>query len=76
MNHIKALKRLARDAELQVIEYPDGRVLVIGGLVNVHYWPTSRKLTAYAEGAPRGRHYQTPAQVIAQALGKLPAQEG
>jgi hypothetical protein len=73
-DNIKTLKRLAREAELQVIEYPDGRVLVIGGLVNVHWWPNSRKQTAYAEGSPRGRHYQTAQQVVAQALGRLPAQ--
>lgn len=67
---VAKLKKLAREAELEVIEYPDGRVLVIGGLVNVHWWPSSRRMTAYAEGAPQGRHHQTAKQVINTALGK------
>lgn len=60
----KDLKRLARDAELEVIEKPDGHFIVIGGLVNVHYWPNSKRLTAWAEGAPRGRSNMTPRQVV------------
>jgi hypothetical protein len=67
---VAKLKKLAREAELEVIEYPDGRVLVIGGLVNVHWWPASRRMTSYAEGAPQGRHHQTAKQVIYTALGK------
>lgn len=39
--HLATLKKLAREAEVEVLEYPDGRVLVIGGLVNVHWWPGS-----------------------------------
>ncbi|WON89001.1 MULTISPECIES: hypothetical protein [unclassified Delftia] len=61
---IQKLKTLAREKELEVIEYPDGRVLLVGGLVNVNWWPTSRKQTAYVEGAPRGRHYATAKNVI------------
>ena len=63
----KQLKRMAREAELEVIEYPDGRVLVVGGLVNVHYWPKSKGRTMYAEGAPSGHKYATPKQVISMA---------
>ena len=33
---IQKLKTLAREKELEVIEYPDGRVLLVGGLVNVN----------------------------------------
>lgn len=58
------LKKLAREAEVEVIEYPDGRVLVVGGLVNVHWWPDSKRKTAYAEGAPAGRTYATARNVI------------
>lgn len=64
MSHVANLKKLARAAELEVIEYPDGRVLVIGGLVNVHWWPASRRMTAYVEGASAGRTHTTAKQVI------------
>lgn len=61
---IDALKKLAREAELQVLEYTGGRLLIIGGMVNVHWWPESRRRTAYVEGAPSGRHYSTAKNVI------------
>lgn len=64
MSHVANLKKMARAAELEVIEYPDGRVLVIGGLVNVHWWPASRRMTAYVEGASAGRTHTTAKQVI------------
>lgn len=64
----KKLKQMAREAELEVIEYADGRVLVVGGLVNVHYWPKSKGQTMYAEGAPSGHKYATPRNVINMAL--------
>lgn len=64
------LKKLAREQELEVIECPDGRVMVIGGDVNVTWWPASRRMTAYAEGAPRGRSYSTPKVVVNMAIGK------
>jgi hypothetical protein len=67
---VKELRRLAREEELHLIEYPDGRMLVIGGVVNVHYWPNSKRMTSYAEGAPDGKHYQTAKQVIKTALAK------
>lgn len=63
-NRVNEVKRLARESELEVIEKPDGHFIVIGGLVNVHYWPNSKRLTAWAEGAPRGRHNMTPKQVV------------
>jgi hypothetical protein len=64
MSDLKQLKRMAREEELEVIEYPDGRVLVVGGLVNVHWWPNSKRQTAYAEGASSGRRFATAKQVI------------
>jgi hypothetical protein len=69
---IKTLKKLAREAELEVIDYPDGRVLVIGGLVNVHWWPQSRRTTAYVEGASSGGHYSTARNVINLATKGTP----
>lgn len=71
-NEIKALKKLAREAELEVIDYPDGRVLVVGGIVNVHWWPISRRKTAYVEGAPSGRTYATARNVINLATKGTP----
>lgn len=62
--NIATLKKLATEAEVEVIEYPDGRVLIVGGLVNVHWWPHSRRMTAYAEGAPAGRSHATAKNVI------------
>lgn len=64
MSALTDLKKLAREAELEVIDYADGRVLVVGGLVNVHWWPESRRATAYAEGSPKGRRHMTAKQVI------------
>jgi len=61
---IQTLKRLAREAELQVIQYPDGRILVVGGLVNVHWWPLSKRQTVYAEGSPNGHSYATAKNVV------------
>ncbi|QRF55336.1 hypothetical protein [Variovorax paradoxus] len=58
------LRKLARECEVEVIEYPDGRVLVVGGLVNVHWWPDSKRKTAFVEGAPAGRRYATARNVI------------
>lgn len=69
---VTQLKKLAREAELQVIEYPDGRVLVIGGLVNVHWWPASKRMTCYVDGAPRGRHHSTARNVINLATKGTP----
>lgn len=72
MSHVANLKKMARAAELEVIEYPDGRVLVIGGLVNVHWWPASRRMTAYVEGASAGRSHTTAKQVINLATKGTP----
>lgn len=70
--HITDLKRLARQQELEVIEYADGRVLIVGGLVNVHWWPHSKRLTAYVEGAPNGRRFATAKNVINLATKGTP----
>jgi len=72
MSDLSTLKKLARDAELEVIEYPEGRVLVVGGLVNVHWWPLSKRKTAYVEGAPSGRRFATARNVINLATKGLP----
>lgn len=64
MSAVVQLKKMAREAEVEVIEYPDGRVLVVGGLVNVHWWPQSKRQTAYVEGAPNGRRHATARNVI------------
>jgi hypothetical protein len=72
MSHVANLKKLARAAELEVIEYPNGRVLVVGGLVNVHWWPASRRMTAYVEGASAGRTHTTAKQVINLATKGTP----
>ena len=72
MSDLSTLKKLARDAELEVIEYPEGRVLVVGGLVNVHWWPLSKRKTAYVEGAPAGRRFATARNVINLATKGLP----
>mgnify|MGYP000715256750 CR=1 FL=1 len=68
MADVNDLKRRARDAELELIEKSNGHFIIVGGLVAVHYWPISRKQTAYVEGAPAGRHYVTPKQAINLAL--------
>lgn len=69
---IATLKKLASAADVEVIEYPDGRVLVVGGLVNVHWWPASKRKTAYVEGAPAGRRFATARNVINLATKGTP----
>jgi phage terminase large subunit GpA-like protein len=68
---VAELKRQARDAELDVKMFPDGHFLVIGGVVNVHWWPYSRRQTAYADRAKKGRNYATPKMVVKMAMGQL-----
>ena len=63
------LGQLSGEQELEVIERPNGVVMVIGGKVNVTWWPGSKRMTAYAENAAKGRTYATPKIVIAMALG-------
>jgi hypothetical protein len=65
---ITKLKKLAGEHELDVKEYPDGKITVIGGMVPVHWWPTSKRMTAYVDGAPRGYAYCTAKNVISLAL--------
>jgi hypothetical protein len=65
--HVATLKKLAGEAELDVMEYPDGKLTVIGGLMPVHWWPASKRMTAYIDGAPRGYPYCTAKNVIALA---------
>ena len=65
---LEQLKRLARENELDVKTYPDGKVTVIGGLMPVHWWPDSRRRTAYIDGAPAGYPQCTPRNVINLAL--------
>lgn len=72
MSDVKQLKRMAREEELEVIEYPDGRVLIVGGIVNVHWWPLSKRQTAYVEGSPAGRRFATAKQVISLATKGQP----
>lgn len=63
---IALLKRRAAEAEFQLIERhePGGlHVIVIGNRV-VHWWPESRRKTAYVEGAARGMTYRTAKDVI------------
>ena len=69
---LQAIKRVAREAELQVIERaePGGlHVTVIGERV-VHWWPESRRQTAYVEGSGAGRAHATARVVIALATGE------
>jgi hypothetical protein len=69
---IAMLKKLAREAEIEVIEYPDGRIVLIGGMVPVHWWPLSKRRTAYCDCAPKGHSYVTAKQVVSLAVnGRL-----
>jgi hypothetical protein len=66
---VDALKRLALEKELQIVLGDGGsHVRVIGGLVVVHWWPYSRRRTAWADGAPRGLSNVTAKQVISLAV--------
>lgn len=69
-DQITKLKKLAGEHEIEVIERPGGHVMVIGGKVNVSWWPDSKRITAYADGAKKGRSYATPKIVIQMALGE------
>ena len=66
---IESLKREARECEMQVIERaePGGlHIIVIGDRV-VHWWPESRRQTAYVEGSARGQQHANARAVIALA---------
>jgi hypothetical protein len=64
VNGIDTLKRLAREAELNVIEHDDGRITVLGGLAMVSWWPHSRRMSAYVDRAPNGVRHATAKMVI------------
>lgn len=69
---LKDLRRRARDAELQLIERdePGGlHVRVIGEKNVVHWWPDSRKQTAYVDGSAKGHSYASAKKVIDLAQG-------
>lgn len=70
LDHIKQLKHLAREHELNVIVQPEGHVTVVGGIHPVTWWPDSKRMTAYAEGAKRGVRYASARKVIQMALGQ------
>lgn len=67
-DQVKLLKRLATENELDVKLYDDGKVTVIGGLVPVHWWPDSRRMTAYIDGAPSGWPHCTAKNVVSLAM--------
>jgi len=73
---VEKLKRLAREAELQVIEYPgsNGHFTVVGEAATVHWWPLSKKRTAWVEGKP-SRNFVTVEQVILWAQTGSPFKE-
>ena len=74
MKHIKRLKVLAREAEMQLIERqePGGlHVIVVGDRV-VHWWPESRRQTCYVEASSRGESHATPDRVIELATEQKP----
>jgi hypothetical protein len=61
---VATLMRMARERELEVVDDGKGKLTVHGGLVPVHWWPTSKRHTAYIDGAPRGYRFATPQNVI------------
>jgi hypothetical protein len=65
---LQKLKRMASENELDVKEYQDGKVTVIGGMMPVHWWPHSKRMTAYVDGAPHGYPQCTAKNVINLAL--------
>ncbi|QIM51594.1 hypothetical protein [Hydrogenophaga crocea] len=69
---LKQLKKLTREAEFQLIERmePGGlKVTVIGDRV-VHWWPESRRQTAYVEGSSHGENRADAHRVIQLATGE------
>lgn len=67
-DQLKELKRLAREAELQLTFYPNDHVQISGGAHVVHYWPYSHKMTAYIEGSARGNRRSSAADAIRMAI--------
>lgn len=68
---LKTLKKLAREAEFQLIERmePGGlKVTVVGDRV-VHWWPESRRSTAYVEGSSRGENNADAKRIVELATG-------
>lgn len=71
-NQLQILKREARECELQVIEReePGGLHIIVVGDRVVHWWPDSKRMTAYVEGAAQGQKFTTARQVIQLAQAK------
>lgn len=69
MKAIEKLHRLAEEAGLTVMERQDDKLTVIGGEHIVHWWPKSRRMSAYVEGAKKGIPYATPERVIQLSTG-------
>jgi hypothetical protein len=69
---IKKLHKEIEGTGLEAITMPDGHIKVIGGEVAVDWWPDSKRMSAYAEGAPRGIKYATPRMVVQMAKGEHP----
>lgn len=71
-SELKKLRREAREAELQLIERdePSGLHITIIGERVVHWWPDSRRRTAYLEGAKMGQPHATVQSVIRMASGR------
>jgi hypothetical protein len=69
-SHTTKLKRECRDLELEVIETDQGTLLVLGGKAKVTWWPDSRRMTAYAEGANCGVRWANEKTVIRMAMGE------
>lgn len=69
---IEKLKREARELEMQVIERaePGGMHLIVIGEQVVHWWPESRRQTAYVEGSARGQQHAT-AQIVVNLAKKV-----
>lgn len=57
---VKRLKKICREQEVNLIEHCPGHFVIQGEITDVHYWPMSKKTTAYVPGTKQGYRYVSP----------------
>lgn len=66
------LKRLCREKEIDLKEGDKGHFIIHGPAHIVHYWPTSKKRTAWIEGSRQGKPDVNVTQAVNLAvIGKF-----
>lgn len=66
---VEQLRALCEQQGLEILNGNNGSLMIIGGKCVVSWWPGSRKMTAYVQGAEKGVKYATPKKIIELTKG-------